>query len=160
MKLINLTKGKCTVVDDEDFLSLSKYKWSTCEKRKGYFYAVRSTTVSNGKQLMVYMHRQLMNFPVILQVDHINHNPLDNRKSNLRLVTHKQNNYNSSKSKANSSGYKGVWFDKDLNKYRAGLSHNNKTLHIGVFSSKKQAALAYNQKALELRGEYASLNHI
>jgi hypothetical protein len=94
------------------------------------------------------------------QIDHINRNPLDNRKENLRVATQTENTWNMSKQSRNTTGFKGVWFDKTLGKFRAGLSSNNKTIHIGCFDKAIDAAKAYDAKAKQLRGEFACVNEI
>lgn len=106
MKDMILTKGQVSVVDDEDFERLSQYKWSAL-KTKGGFYAVRQWRTP-GKQNFVYMHRAIMDCPVGMEVDHINHNGLDNRKENLRVCTHETNLQNMKMHKDNTSGIKGV----------------------------------------------------
>lgn len=94
------------------------------------------------------------------QVDHINGNPLDNRWENLRNATNTENSRNSRKPKNNTSGYKGVSFIPRLNKYRATIMVNRRSLHLGCYYCPKEAAAAYNTAAKEHFGEYALLNDI
>ena len=95
------------------------------------------------------------------QVDHINHNKLDNCVSNLRWVSNQQNAMNRSKSSSNaSSKYKGVCFNNQQNKWLASIKIHNISKYIGNFVNEKDAARAYNNKALELFEEYASINEI
>ena len=93
-------------------------------------------------------------------VDHRNRIKGDNRIDNLRLATKSQNEANTEKRSSNSSGYKGVYWLKNAKKWRAKIDYNKKQIHIGLFSSKHEAAKAYNKKAEELQGEYAFLNVI
>ena len=151
MKEIPLTQGKAALVDDEDFDYINQWKWHF--HRTGY--AARGY---NKK----YMHRVILeryNFNLgqryINEIDHINHNGLDNRKSNLRLATISQNQQNSQIKRNNKSGYKGVVFRKDANKWRAQIGFNEKTFCLGYFNNPKSAAQSYNKKAKELFGQFA-----
>lgn len=91
-------------------------------------------------------------------IDHINGNPRDNCKSNLRLSTFTENQRNMRLPSHNSTGYKSVSFRRDRNKYRACISVGNKTKHIGYFDSAENAALAYDDTARQVFGSYACLN--
>lgn len=152
MKEIIIAKGKnVAIIDDEDFDLISKYTW-TRSIRSNKIYVV-SKGVSR-----VLMHRLIMGFPKDLLVDHINHNGLDNRKINLRIVSKKQNQCNRRPSKKGTSKYLGVI--KRRNSWRAQISINKRTKHIGTFASEEQAALAYNEFAKVVHGDYANLNII
>lgn len=113
-------------VDNIDFYKyhLKDYSWSVSSRG----YAVAS---KHGKK--IYMHRLLMS-PGELQVDHIDHNKLNNMRNNLRVVTNQENHHNKLPNKRNKSGYSGVWWDKDCHKWCAQLRLNDKcvssTLHI------------------------------
>lgn len=165
MKLIALSQGKFAIVDDNDFDYLNKYKWSACLKRRGtineLWVAVRSIKDIKTKshRNIISMHREILGFPD-KSIDHINNDSLDNRRDNLRLVDCVQNGANKRGQTNNRSGYRGVWFDKDLKKYRANIKPGNKTIHLGCFLTKEEAALMWNQKAKELWGEYAYQNKI
>ena len=91
-------------------------------------------------------------------VDHINSDSLDNRRSNLRVCTVSQNNMNSAIGRNNKSGYKGVSWDKTNKKWRAGIKAKGKSVSLGSFNSKKDAARAYNEAAKKAYGEFAKLN--
>ena len=92
--------------------------------------------------------------PDNMVVDHINHDTLDNRRSNLRICTHKQNLANRKKHKLATSKYKGVRRINRKTPWEAEISGK----YIGVFKTEKEAALAYNTKAKELFDQYAYLN--
>jgi hypothetical protein len=92
-------------------------------------------------------------------VDHINRNPFDCRKSNLRFVTSKQNAQNTT-SRKKTSRFLGVSYHSCRKKFRAIIKQNGKSYHLGYFENEIEAALLYNQKAKELFGEYASINII
>ena len=100
MKKIKLTQGKVALVDDGDFEWLSQWKWTY--KNGGYAYR------SIGSKGHIFLHRAIMKSPKNLEIDHINGNGLDNRRSNLRFATHKQNIRNQQKQKNRTSKYKGV----------------------------------------------------
>lgn len=153
-KEMPLTQGKTTLVDVEDFEYLNQYKWYCSFSGKKY-YVKRAI---NNKY--IYMHRQIMNPPVNMQIDHINGNSLDNRKNNLRICTNAQNTKNRKASKNNTSGYKRVHWDKHTNKWIAGITINRKTKYLGCFNVKEDAAKAYNEAAIKHYKEFAVLNEI
>src|SRR3990167_3498600 len=131
MKKIKLKQGNYTIVDNEDFEYLNQWKW--------YFY--------NGYAIRRYkktirMHRLLNNTPLGFFTDHINRNKLDNRKSNLRTVTKSQNGFNTNLSRNNKSGYKGIYWEKFTNKWRAEIKINYKKIGLGRFLNLKDAILA------------------
>ena len=98
-----------------------------------------------------------------MYTDHINNNGLDNRKENLREATSSQNAANS-RSKNNTSRYKGVRKLPDIKsgsrQWQARVKHNYREIHVGCFHTEEEAALAYNEKAVELWGEHAHLNKV
>ena len=147
---IPLSQNEFAIVDNEDLRLLNGYKWSLVTKSQ-LRYARRAV----GKK-SVYMHRVIMNAPAGVQVDHINGNGLDNRKANLRLCNYAQNQQNRRKRRRATSLFKGVgWHD---NRWRARITVNGKQIEIGRFKSEFLAAEAYDQKAVELFGEFANLN--
>jgi len=105
------------------------------------------------------MHRVILKAPEDKFIDHINHNGLDNRKSNLRICTMQQNAWNMRKQRGNRvSQYKGVTRRNDTGKWQARIICNRKRISIGCFDDEMAAAMAYDNKAKELFGEYAALN--
>lgn len=148
MNRIKLTQGKYAIVDDEDFKWLNQWRW---------YYDGRYARM-NYKNKKIHMHRLIMNTPKGMDTDHINGNGLDNRRCNLRICTSSQNHINTKKRKNNTSGYKGVFSCQLSKNWRAQIRYNHKSIHIGNFINKIQAAKAYNQKAKELFGEFARLN--
>ena len=151
-KLIPLTQGKFAIVDAEDFDQLSQYKWQA-KKDKTTFYAVRSE-----KGTTIKMHRQILNAPKGLCCDHKNHNGLDNRRSNLRLCTNAQNQYNQRPRNSGSSRYKGVCRQRGRKRWQAEIGFEGRLIHIGCYDYEIDAAIAYDDMAVELFGEFACLN--
>ena len=91
-------------------------------------------------------------------VDHINGNPFDNRRCNLRIATRTQNHWNYRLSTRNTTGYKGIYKDKKSDSYHARICENGRRHYLGMFSSAMDAALAYDEAARMYFGEYATLN--
>lgn len=149
MKKIELTQGKYAIVDDADFDYLSQWPWYF---NKGY--AVR------GNPDRILMHRVISGAMNGEDTDHINRDKLDNRRSNLRCVTRAQNAVNRPKQSNNTSGYKGVSWHKYHKKWVAFVVFSKKTKTLGYFSSKEDAALAYNKGDLAIQGHTAFLNEI
>jgi hypothetical protein len=159
MKRIDISTKKYpntyTFVDDEDFEELNKYKWHPNSMKTKGLYASR-----NEKNTCISMHRQIMNPGKQEKIDHINHNPLDNQKHNLRICTCQENNMNRSITSKNKSGYKGVSFCKRTKKWRGDIKKNGKSIPLGRYKTPEEAAHKYNKKAVEIFGEFAYLNII
>ena len=152
IRRIPLTRGKFALVDAEDYYRLSKFNWFATFSGKT-FYAGRK--LAGGT---INMHRVIMAAPEGLFVDHIDHNGLNNRRSNLRLCTYKQNNCNTLPRKGCSSKYKGVSYSKDKKRFRVCIQHNKKSYFLGYFKDEIAAAKAYDKAAKKYFGEYAYLN--
>lgn len=105
-------------------------------------------------------HRAIMGNPIGAEIDHINHNKKDNRKNNLRICTHAENLRNVTKHLNNSSGYKGVSWNKQRNKWHARIEVNGNDKHPGYYDDKLEAAEAYNEAAIRYHDEYACLNEL
>lgn len=153
MKQIPLTQGAFAVVDDEDFAFLSQYSWYLISRK----YAARDVR-DDGTKKTVYMHRIVASAPNGMDVDHINRNQLDNRRSNLRVCTKSQNLANRPKQTNNKSGFKGVYYHKPLKKWTAQIAVAGRSIHLGVFKDPREAAMAYNKSAAEYHGEFAHIN--
>ena len=156
-KLITLVgkhgEGKKVKVSPQDYDKLSKYRW--------FYSNVVATNVKIGdKYKKVSMHRMIMNPPQDKVVDHINGDKLDNRRSNLRICTQKENTRNRKSHKGSISEYKGVTFIKELKKRKwfAYIHLDGKRKNIGTFKTEEEAARAYDYYAKKHFGEYARLN--
>ena len=158
MKEIKLTQGQVALVDDEDFERLAEYKWcAEWKPQRQVFVAVRHAAISNNK---IYMHRQIMDAPPGMLVDHRNHKTLDNRRKNLRICTWSQNAANGRKQSHSSSRFKGVSWYKRFQKWRASIGKDGKDYNLGYFTDEEDAARAYNKAALAHFGEFALLNEV
>lgn len=150
-KQIPLTRGQYALVDDDDFERISQSKWYC----KADGYAARKDW-STGEPKQVYMHRQILNAPDGVMVDHINANRLDNRRSNLRLVNSIQNSRRQSPMKGTTSEYKGVSFYQD--QWYVRIHVDGKSRYYGRYREEKLAARVYDYAASKHYGEYARIN--
>lgn len=155
-RVVTLTKGYEAIIDGEDYERVTKWRWSATIRPNGMVYAVR-TCKENGKKA-INLHRFLMNCPKGMEVDHINHNPLDNRKSNLRICTMAENRKNIPLSIRNTTGYKGIYWDTQCNCWRAKININGKSHCIGRYETPTKAAQAYDIEAIKQYGEFAATN--
>jgi hypothetical protein len=157
MKEIELTKGYKALVDDEDFEIVSAYGWYAMVETRNV-YAARKARREDGKRYNLYLHRFLMKVTDRkIEVDHSNHNGLDCQKHNLRVVTHLQNGRNRRKLKGFSQ-HKGVVWNKEHEKWTAGIMVNGEAKFLGGFAFETDAALAYDAAAREHFGEFAHTN--
>lgn len=155
MKQIPLTQGYFALIDDTDFKLISKYSWTIHKKAHGVCYAQR-TVIKRGKSGSVYMHRSVKRAQKGQIVDHINGNGMDNRRANLRLCSQAANLQRGRIRSSNTSGFRGV--SKSNGKWKAQIAHERKNKHLGYFSTKEDAAKAYDTAAAKIFGKYAGLN--
>lgn len=123
-----------------------KFKWYM--KSHGY-------VESKGNGGTMYLHRLVMDAPDQLSVDHIDRNPLNNVRSNLRACTQSQNLANRGAGRNSATGMKGVHPFKGGPKFAAQITHNRRVHHLGVFNTAEKAKAAYDEKARELFMEFA-----
>jgi len=156
---IPLSQGRFAIVDPADYNRLAVYNWYAVRKHF-CFYAQRHAQPHEKPPAVIKMHRQILTAPASLFVDHINRNGLDNRKQNLRLATPAQNSRNARwrNLRNKTSIYKGVSFSKRRKKFRACITVNRKTIHVGFFNNQKDAARAYDTAAKKYHGPFAYLN--
>ncbi len=166
MKEIPLTLGYFAIVDDEDFDWLNQWGWYVNKHRNGVFYAhrqYRNPAIKNkkghAKQVYIAMHRIIMSVTKKVDIDHINHNGLDNRKANLRICTHSQNLQNQRRLKKNKSfsKYKGVR-RTGQGKWKVEICYENTHIYLGCFACEVAAAKTYDKVASIIFGEFAHLN--
>jgi hypothetical protein len=155
---IYLGDGEWTIVDVDIYYRLGNLKWYLKGNRGTKFYAVRSVKIGIGRTKMLSLHREIMNQPKGVLVDHKNNCSLDNRRANLRLATPSQNAQNAPKRKNTSSRFIGISFDKRRKKWRASISYKGKRIWLGYFDNEIDAALAYDAAARKYYGEFARLN--
>lgn len=146
---IFLTKGKYVLVDEDQYLSLSKHKWYCHSAKSNKDYARRGDGI--------FMHRFLMNSPEGLTVDHINGDSLDNRKINLRVCTLAENLRNKNIGKNNTSGFKGVGWHKGKQRWWAQVKLNGKKAYYQHFKDKEDAIEAYKRESRNYFGEFARI---
>lgn len=152
MKEIELTQGQVAIVDDDDYEYLSQWKWFAKFRKNSKKFVAET---SEGRNVHILMHRMIMKPQREEQVDHKNLDTLDNRKENLRVCNSSQNNAN--RKAYSKTSYKGV-YKTSSRKYQAVVVNNHKRYYLGLYGTAKQAAKAYDKKAIELHGEFARLN--
>ena len=146
---VTLDNGKSFLIDDDDYERFKNFNWryeKSPNGSGGYVVAI------------IKMHRLVTNAKKGEEIDHINHDKLDNRKENLRKVTHSENCQNRPLNKRNKSGYKGVHWFKNEKKWSARLGVNGKRIFLGYFDNKKDAAKAYDIAAKKHFGSLAFTN--
>jgi hypothetical protein len=151
MKQVQLSNGGFATVDDEDFHRTEGRSW--WRTPGGY-----AATERNKREGRVLLHWLVMGRPKIGELDHINGNGLDNRKANLRIVTRQQNAMNKGPNKNNTTGFKGVCFDKSRGKYIVGVKVNYRRINLGRYETAEEAARVYDKAARKYHGEFARLN--
>lgn len=144
MKLIPLSKGQHAIVDDEDYDAMNSVKWYTYECFYT-FYAMRTVRMGGGKKKSFHMHRMINKTPDGMLTDHINGNGLDNRKENLRSVSHKENMVNCARNTPKRPKYRGISWHKSNYKWYAQITIDSKNIYIGSFHNQEEAASAYNE---------------
>lgn len=147
MKQIKLYNGMIAVVDDEDFDRVKNIPWHLNGYGNSSCYVIGSQ-----KSQRIILHRFLMNAPRGTVVDHINGNPLDNRKENLRLCTIEQNARNTRTKKE----CRGVIERGD--RFEARYYPKGVYKRIGLFDTREEALRAYDATVIKERGEFAPLN--
>ena len=146
-------------IDRTDLENISAYSWRIYTTKNGYKRVETSINTGNNKIKHILLSRYLLNPPSGIYVDHIDCNPTNNRRANLRLANRFENCQNAPKFiRGCSSIYKGVSWHTNKNKWIVSIMANNKSFHIGYFTDEILAAKAYDQKAKELFGEFANLN--
>lgn len=158
MATIQLTKGYVTVVDDADVETLSAHKWRALVTTSGAVYAVSTIRLPDGREYALLMHRLLLGLPYgdKREGDHRNGDGLNNRRSNLRIATHRQNSNNARLSRANASGFKGVSWSEERGCWRAQIKRDGVRYHIGNYADPEEAHEAYCLLASVFHGTFAN----
>lgn len=149
MKTVILTQGQVALVDDEDYEKVCYYKWQAKWSK-----CTKSWYANNAKLGRMSRHILDVTDPNI-EVDHKNHDTLNNQRSNLRKASHQQNGWNRKKRVDNQSGFTGV--SRSNNLWRVQITMNKKRKNLGYFKSKQAAAFAFELVACVVYGEFANL---
>jgi len=155
---VPLTQGRVALIDDEDAERVLAYKWHAwwCAKG-GRWYAMRTVQVGKLRRC-VRLHRFIVNAPDGVQVDHIDRDSLNNRRSNLRFATHGQNQTNKKRHRTNKTGFKGVYWHKAKRTFVAQVRCGGVTYSLVGFNTAQDAARARDMLAKRYHGEFATLN--
>lgn len=149
---VPLTKGYEAIIDAADAPLVEGYAWKAfVDTRRVY-----ATTEIGGRKnkTAIRMHRLIMDAPDGLDVDHIDHNGINNRRHNMRLCTRSENLQNQRRRLDNTSGFKGVNFYKRTGRWRAYIMRDGKERHLGYFDTPEDAYAAYCSASKVLHGEY------
>lgn len=152
MKEINMKHDRKMLVDDEDYPLLNRFNWWAFKSRYTYYAQARI----GGK--MVLVHRLIMPARKNQIIDHKDNNGLNNQKNNLRVCSFSQNNQNSKNREHNTSGFRGVHYNRRDKMYYCRIGNKGKRLFVGCFKDSTEAAKAYDVKAKELHGQFCKLN--
>ena len=144
-------------MSEEDYPRLAPYRWRAKRGRRTW-YAV-TTVKGQGKKGTVSMHRFILGEPEGRQVDHGDGNGLNNRRDNLRVCSNAQNAQNAGSKANNTSGFKGVSWDRRRRRWQAHIRAYGKKIHLGGFDSPAAAANAYDREAIRRHGPFARLNY-
>lgn len=153
-------KGHEVLIDKDLVEKILPYSWYIQDRAKLKTRYVATSMVIDGVRKFILLHRFLLNPDETKVIDHINHNTLDNRISNLRICTHSENNRNTTSRTNTSSKYLGVHLNKKSNMFSAKIRDNGIRTWLGSFKTEIEAAQAYNEAALKYHGEFANLNKI
>lgn len=147
------------IIDVADLEIIFPHSWRIYTTKNGYKRVETSINTGNNNIKHVLLSRFLLNPPTELYVDHIDCNPTNNTRVNLRLANRFENCQNAPKFiRKCSSQYKGVSWHANKNKWIVSIMSSKKSFHVGYFTDEILAAKAYDQKAKELFGEFANLN--
>lgn len=150
MREIPLSRGKVALVDDADYEWLNQWKWYANQYGRT-FYAVRSVRREDGSWTTQYMHALIAGTPAGFETAHINGDGLDNRRSNLLSGTTAANQHGfRRRDRRNKSGFRGVSWNKEMQKWQVHMQHEGHRIYLGLFKVKENAASAFDIKAREL----------
>src|SRR3990167_1954504 len=142
MRLIRLTGGKFAQVDDDDYESVSRFPWYAKRHSPGKFQAARSTYFpKTGKRETILMHRALLRVGAGLLVDHVDGDPLNNKRENLRACTRSQNKQNAVRHRNCQSKFKGVHLLRKTGKWMARITTSGRRMSLGYFADEAEAEI-------------------
>ena len=151
VKEIKISQNQISIVDDSDFEELNKYKWyALYDKKTQSFYAVRNIKLPCGKWTVLSMHRHILglSYGDKRQIDHENHNTLDNRKNNIKITDRRGNTANQSNQSKHGAGIR-LRTDCRMKPYEAFTKINGKWHTIGYFATAEEAQKARNKWLIE-----------
>lgn len=155
----SVAAGRVALVDDEDYELVSRHRWHAAERHRpsGRTEGPYASTgvQTQGRQTKIFMHKMITGYAL---TDHIDHNGLNNQRSNLRPATVAQNVHHNSPHSGSSSRYKGVCWHRQISRWQAAIRIDGRNVHLGVFDSEVAAARVYDAAAQDVFGEYAYLN--
>lgn len=158
---IPLTRGRAALCDPGDVAFLSQWDWFVVISKKSNderAFRNRRASEDNGRAGLVQMSHAIARPEIGQQVDHVNHNPLDNRRSNLRVCSQAENKRNV-RSKGGTSRFKGVTWNARRRKWSTSIT-KGRSYWIGYYDSETDAAIVYNVAAQLFHGDFACLNDI
>lgn len=157
-KRIPLTQGQFAIVDDEDFKRIDRHRWHAWwSKCTGSYYAIRHQWRDDGRCRTIRMHHAVLRRRC--RTDHHNGDTLDNQKFNLRPASRRQNTRNAKCRVDNRLGLKGVRLaTPESRTYQARIRIKGRTRVLGSFRTRRLAAIAYDEAAIQHFGEFARLN--
>lgn len=154
MKTIKLTRGYSAIVDDEDYQRFGHLRWGAQVARLNPLLVYATRKVKHS--ILCCLHREIMGAKPGVMVDHRDGDGLNNRRRNLRFCTNSQNLQNQRLNARNTSGFKGV--SKGNRKWRAQIRFSGKTIFLGAFKYRIDAARCYDKWARRYFGEFAMTN--
>jgi hypothetical protein len=158
MARIILHNGMAALVDDDLYEELNRHSWTFKARKSGSGYAIRSVKDEDGRRRTEYMHRRVAQTPEGLLTDHVNGDPLDNRRCNLRHVDKRQNGMNRQSNRGSTSQYIGVSFIRRYQKWCAQIKAGDRIINLGYYDHEVEAARARDRGTRVYFGEYGRLN--
>jgi hypothetical protein len=150
--------GRAALVDDEDWPAAAAYSWWVFERKNvAVTYALTRIRRDDGRMTTLSMHKLITGWPL---TDHVDHDGLNNQRSNLRVATCAQNQHNQRVRPPSSSRYKGVYRGPGIRQWRAQIGIGGERCYLGTFLTEEEAAIAYNVAAIQAYDQYACLNPV
>ena len=153
---ISLTQGQVAIVDAADYDWLTQWNWCAhWNKDTETFYARRRS--GNG---LIGMHTAILNAPAGFMPDHIDGDTLNNRRGNLRIASHKQNQQNKGAQVNSQTSLRGIYPHRNTGRFVAQITRSGKKKHIGVFDTREAAIAARDTETQSLPGDYYRLSKL